>query len=183
MVAAAAASSPTGASSASTPQIQPPSISWRWGLTPSSYQSRNALIASSAANWLSRATRYSGQRPGSKGMAPVRLRISAGASAYASISTIRPFRFLARALQAPDSAELRVEIAYPDSSKRVWEELARFDGAQSTAARGGWRLTSDLDMKPDLGGKTAGFRRVAFRFTALSGNWRLDDLYVDPRRR
>ncbi len=38
-------------------------------------------------------------------------------------------------------------------------------------------------MKVDLGGKQAGFRRVAFRFTALSGNWRLDDLYVDPRRR
>ena len=93
------------------------------------------------------------------------------------------FRFLARALKAPDSAELRVEIAYPDSSKRVWEELAKFDGAQHTAAGGGWRLTSDLDMKPDLGGQKAGYRRVAFRFTALSGSWRLDDLYVDPRRR
>jgi hypothetical protein len=93
------------------------------------------------------------------------------------------FRFLARALKAPDSAELRVEIAYPDASKPAWEELAKFDGAQFTAAGGGWRLTSDLDMKPDLGGKTAGFRRVAFRFTALSGSWRLDDLFVDPRRR
>jgi hypothetical protein len=44
-------------------------------------------------------------------------------------------------------------------------------------------LTSDMDMEPTLGGKTAGFRHVAFRFTALAGNWPIDDLYVDPSRR
>jgi hypothetical protein len=40
-----------------------------------------------------------------------------------------------------------------------------------------------MDMKPKLGGSTLGFRRVAFRFTALSGDWRIDDLYVAPSRR
>ena len=83
----------------------------------------------------------------------------------------------------PDSSEFRIEVVYPDSKKREWEELSKFDGKQFQNAGSGWRLTSDMDMKPDLGGKTAGFRRVAFRFTALSGNWRVDDLYVDPRRR
>ena len=37
-----------------------------------------------------------------------------------------------------------------------------------------------MNMDPDRGGKAAGFRRVAFRLTALAGDWRVDDLYVDP---
>lgn len=92
------------------------------------------------------------------------------------------FRVLTKAGQ-PDSSEFKIEIAYPDSRKPAWEELSKFDGKQFVNAGSGWRLTSDMDMKPNLGGKTAGYRRVAFRFTALSGNWRVDDLYVDPRRR
>jgi len=93
------------------------------------------------------------------------------------------FRLLAKAVRLPDSSAFKIEIVYPDSAKPVWEELTKFDGKQFVYAGSGWLLTSDLDMKPDLGGKTAGFRRVAFRFTALSGNWRIDDLYVDPTRR
>ncbi|MDQ5832915.1 MAG: hypothetical protein M3550_07650 [Actinomycetota bacterium] len=90
------------------------------------------------------------------------------------------FRLLTKALS---KGEFKIEITYPDVSRPVWEELKKFDGQQFTNAGSGWRLTDDIDMKVDLGGKTAGFRRVAFRFTALSGNWRVDDLYVDPRRR
>jgi hypothetical protein len=93
------------------------------------------------------------------------------------------FRLLGKAVRLPDSAGFKIEIVYPDSPKPVWEELTKFDGKQFVNAGSGWRLTSDLDMKPDLGGKAAGFRRVAFRFTALSGEWRMDDLYVDPTRR
>lgn len=93
------------------------------------------------------------------------------------------FRVLTKAVRASDSAEFKIEVVYPDSPKPFWEELAKFDGKQFTNAGSGWRLTNDMDMKPDLGGKLAGFRRVAFRFTALSGNWRVDDLYVDPTRR
>lgn len=93
------------------------------------------------------------------------------------------FRVLTKAVGKPDSSEFKIEVVYPDSKKREWEELSKFDGKQFVNAGSGWRLTSDMDMKPDLGGKTAGFRRVAFRFTALSGNWRIDDLYVDPSRR
>ena len=93
------------------------------------------------------------------------------------------FRVLTKAVGRTDSAEFKIEIAYPDARKPAWEELSKFDGKQFTNAGSGWRLTDDMDMKPALGGKTAGFRRVAFRFTALTGNWRVDDLYVDPRRR
>lgn len=93
------------------------------------------------------------------------------------------FRVLTKSVGKPDSSEFKIEVVYPDSKKREWEELSKFDGKQFVNAGSGWRLTSDMDMKPDLGGKTAGFRRVAFRFTALSGAWRIDDLYVDPSRR
>jgi hypothetical protein len=93
------------------------------------------------------------------------------------------FRVLTKAVGRTDSSQFKIEVVYPDSAKPTWEELSKFDGKQFTNAGSGWRLTNDMDMKPDLGGKAAGFRRVAFRFTALTGTWRVDDLYVDPRRR
>lgn len=93
------------------------------------------------------------------------------------------FRLLTKAVGRTDSSEFKIEVVYPDSKKPEWNELSKFDGKQFVDAGSGWRLTSDMDMKPDLGGKTAGFRRAAFRFTALAGNWRVDDLYVDPTRR
>jgi hypothetical protein len=93
------------------------------------------------------------------------------------------FRLLGKALRLPDSAAFKIEIVYPDTANPHWEDLTQFDGKQFVYAGSGWLLTSDLDMKPDLGGPMAGFRRAAFRFSALSGDWRMDDLYVDPRRR
>ena len=90
------------------------------------------------------------------------------------------FRLLSKAL---NKGELKIEITYPDVNKPVWEELKKYDGDQFQNAGSGWKLTDDIDMKIDLGGKQDGYRKVAFRFTALSGNWRMDDLYVDPRRR
>jgi hypothetical protein len=92
------------------------------------------------------------------------------------------FRLLGKAVRLPDSAAFRIEIVYPDAPDPHWEDLTQFDSRQFVYAGSGWLLTSDLDMKPELGGATAGFRRAAFRFTALSGDWRMDDLYVDPRR-
>ena len=93
------------------------------------------------------------------------------------------FRLLAKAVRFPNSAQFKIEVIYPDSAKPQWRELTEFDGRQFVYAGSGWLLTSDLDMTPDLGGKTAGFRRAAFRFSSLSGEWRMDDLYVDPSRR
>ena len=90
------------------------------------------------------------------------------------------FRVLTK---AKGQGEFLIEVVYPDSGKPEWVELAKFDGKQFQNVGASWRLTSDMDMKPDLGGSKAGFRRVAFRLTALSGSWNVDDLYVDPRRR
>jgi hypothetical protein len=93
------------------------------------------------------------------------------------------FRLLTKAVRFPSSAEFKIEIIYPDTPKPEWRELTEFDGRQFVYAGSGWLLTSDLDMAPALGGKSAGLRRAAFRFSSLSGEWRMDDLYVDPSRR
>ena len=115
------------------------------------------------------------------------LSVSARASAISPTMCVDldypSFRMLVNAVHSPDSAEFKIEVVYPDSDKPEWVELAKFDGKQFSSAGSGWRLTSDMDMKPDLGGKATGYRRVAFRLTALAGSWRIDDLYVDPRRR
>ncbi len=51
------------------------------------------------------------------------------------------FRVLTKADGQTDSAEFKIEIAYPDAPKPVWEELSKFDGKQFTNAGSGWRLT------------------------------------------
>jgi hypothetical protein len=46
-----------------------------------------------------------------------------------------------------------------------------------------WKLSGDVHIKPELGGKAPGWRRVAFVLTARghTGEFQVDDLYVDPR--
>ena len=67
-------------------------------------------------------------------------------------------------------AQLRVEVIYPDSENPVFQEVGS--------------MTADLER----GGAVPGMRRLALRFTSVAtgggaGEWRLDDVYVDPRRR
>ena len=97
------------------------------------------------------------------------------------------FRFVSRVLRYPDDAELRIEAVYPNAPNPAFEELKKFDGKQGRKVGGGWRLSDDIDLKPDLGGKAAGPRLVALRFTAIEARagdrWEIDDIYVDPLRR
>lgn len=48
---------------------------------------------------------------------------------------------------------------------------------------GRWKLSGDVHIKPELAGKDAGWRKVAFVLTAggHDGTFQVDDLYVDPR--
>jgi hypothetical protein len=50
-----------------------------------------------------------------------------------------------------------------------------------------WQASADIPVLPERGGAAAGMRRVALRFTSVAangnaGDWKIDDLYVDPRR-
>jgi hypothetical protein len=80
-------------------------------------------------------------------------------------------------------AELDVEVAYPEAEG----DGPKWHKAKSFKARNkdGWHATEDVKLSPERGGKKAGARQVALRFTNDSdrGNWRIDNVYVDPFRR
>jgi hypothetical protein len=91
-------------------------------------------------------------------------------------------RFVASQTGEKD-AELKVEVLYPEAE----EKHATWHGAKKFKARrqDGWRPTEDVKLSPDRGGKFAGGRPVALRFTNTSdhGSWQIDNVYVDPRCR
>ena len=96
-------------------------------------------------------------------------------------------RFYSKAMGSAADAKIGVEVVYPDVRDPAFEEIKQFDGKQGTSAGSGWRLSDDVDLKPDLGGKSDATRRVALRFTSLGsrqgGDVRIDDVYMDPKRR
>jgi hypothetical protein len=93
-------------------------------------------------------------------------------------------RFLAKSVGNAYTSQLRVEVIYPDApTKPTWEQRAVFGGMLGRSAGSGWRLTPDVNLRPMDGGRTAGMRLVAYRFTATAGDWRIDDVYIDPRCR
>jgi len=92
-------------------------------------------------------------------------------------------RFAHNSLTDPATSEISIEVVYPHSSRPEFEEMKHFDGRQGTHSEGAWLLSDDVDMKPDRGGSEWGGRLAMIRFTALRGTWRIDDVFVDPRRR
>jgi hypothetical protein len=62
-------------------------------------------------------------------------------------------------------------------------ELRPQDVAHVKGDRNRWRLSGDVHIKPELAGKVEGWRRVAFVLSAggKTGEFQLDDIYVDPR--
>ena len=96
------------------------------------------------------------------------------------------FRFFNRFVaKDPSKGEILVEVVYPQLRNPEWTEVTKFDGTQGTPVSGSWRLSSDVALKPDFAGGVPGARYVALRFTALhtgySGEWRVDDIWIDPR--
>ena len=114
------------------------------------------------------------------------LQLSSGATAISPAMCVDLnyplFRFTSRAITTPDDAEIQVEVVYPNASNPAFEELKKFDGRQGDFKASKWYVSDEIDLKPDLGGSQSGGRLAALRFTALKGTWRIDDVYVDPRR-
>jgi hypothetical protein len=82
--------------------------------------------------------------------------------------------------------ELLTEVVYPQLPAPEWTEVKQFDGWQGDAVGSGWRISPDIDLKPDFGGSTPGARYVALRFTAVkkartAAEVRVDDVFIDPR--
>ena len=113
------------------------------------------------------------------------LHIPAGGSATSPAMCVDlhypTFRLMTKAQQS--KGQLQVELVYPDSENPVFHPVGSL-----TAASKDWRASADMQVFPERGGAAPGMRRVALRFTSIgaggsAGEWRLDDLYVDPRRR
>ena len=82
-----------------------------------------------------------------------------------------------------NKGELRVEVIYPDRADPVFHPVGVVTGGSSDK----WQATVDMPVFPERGGAAPGMRRVALRFTSVAadgnaGDWRIDDLYVDPKR-
>ena len=79
-------------------------------------------------------------------------------------------------------AGLDVEVLYPDTpeGKPEWHKAKSFKAKR----KDNWNVTKDVKISPERGGKIPGGRPLALRFTndADHGTWRIDNLYVDPRR-
>ena len=62
-------------------------------------------------------------------------------------------------------------------------ELRPQDVGHVHGDHGRWKLSGDVHIKPELAGKDAGWRKVAFVLNAggKTGTFEIDDIYVDPR--
>ncbi len=88
----------------------------------------------------------------------------------------------------PAGLELKTEVVYPQVRSPQWVEVKQFDPFQGDQVASGWRISPDVDLKPDLGGSSWGARPVAVRFTAVrkattSAEIRVDDVFIDPYAR
>jgi hypothetical protein len=60
---------------------------------------------------------------------------------------------------------------------------------KATAVKGGatsWTLVKDVDLRPTIVTKDAGWRLVQLRYVAAAGangDWFVDDVLIDPRMR
>ncbi len=90
-------------------------------------------------------------------------------------------RFMVKAEK--NKGRLDIQVVYPDSGNPVFHDSGSLESTGKD-----WTATGDLPVYPERGGATSGMRRVALRFTSVAtngqaGDWRIDDMYVDPHRR
>ncbi len=114
------------------------------------------------------------------------LKVPAGGSATSPAMCVDlhypTMRLMAKAQK--NKGQLKVEVIYPDSNNPVFQPV----GSLTAGSSDKWLASGDMPVYPERGGATAGMRRVALRFTSIAapngevGEWRIDDLYVDPKR-
>ena len=52
----------------------------------------------------------------------------------------------------PTTPRCRVEVRYPDAADDDWEKVAQIDGDEGQYIGGGWSLSHDVPVRPELGG-------------------------------
>ena len=127
--------------------------------------------------------RLNDERPRERRVAPA----EAGRPRDRPQHVVRRSGLRADALQVPrivrnPHAELRVEVRYPDTGGS-WERVAGIEPGDGQDIGNGWTLSDDLDVPPQLGGSEPGWRHVQIRLRSGAARWKVDDVYVDPKRR
>jgi hypothetical protein len=91
------------------------------------------------------------------------------------------FRFLAVQQQQAADAGLQVDVIYPEIAKGNVHMAATYKPLNA------WTLMKDVKLDPQRAGKKPGWRKVALRFrvpaTKKGGDWKVDNVLVDPRCR
>jgi hypothetical protein len=130
------------------------------------------------------ATLADGSGPLSLGKAKGSLQLPPGGSATSPVFCVDldypTMRFFAAQVAARSSSRLTVDVIYPargDSTPKA-ATIARSSSA--------WGLSPDVRLRPELVDRTNSWRFVQIRLTAdkaTAGDWRVDDVLVDPRMR
>ena len=126
------------------------------------------------------ATTSTGSSPLRLGAATKSLRLPAGATATSPAFCVDlhypTFRFFSTQGKAP----LSVDVIYPALGTKKPKATTVKGGAT------GWTLSKDVDLRPTIVTKDAGWRLVQLRYVAdnaLKGDWLVDDVLIDPRMR
>ena len=126
------------------------------------------------------ATTSTGSSPLRLGAARKSLRLPAGATATSPAFCVDlnypTFRFFSTQGKAP----LSVDVIYPALGTRKPRATTITGGAT------GWTLAKDVDLRPTVVTKDAGWRLVQLRYVAdkaLNGDWLVDDVLIDPKMR
>ncbi len=126
------------------------------------------------------ATTSTGSGPLRLGAAAKSLRLPAGATATSPVFCVDlnypTFRFFSTKGNAP----LSVDVIYPALGTKKPKATTIKGGATS------WTLAKDVDLRPTVVTKDAGWRLVQLRYlaaTGATGDWLVDDVLIDPRMR
>ena len=130
------------------------------------------------------ATLTSGSGPLRLGAASASLRLPPGATATSPRFCVDldypTLRYFSSNRVAKTSSQLRVGIIYP--------AIRQSNAAAQTLATGtsAWSLSKDVRLRPERVDRSGGWRLMQVRFSAdraATGDWRVDDVLVDPRMR
>ena len=130
------------------------------------------------------ATRTAGSSPLRLGAAATSLRLPPGGSATSPAFCVDldypTFRFFSAQHAAKSSSNLNVDVLYP--------ALQQSSPKAATVSKGtpAWELSRDVRLRPERVDKAGSWRQVQIRFSAdkaAAGDWRVDDVLVDPRMR
>jgi len=139
---------------------------------------------SSAWSLAGGATLTGGNGPLQLGAAEGTLKLPAGGSATSPAFCVDldypTMRFFSAQLAPRSSSKLDVDVIYPARGESNPKAATVSNGTSA------WELSPDVRLRPDRVDRDGGWRQVQIRFRAdksASGDWRVDDVLVDPRMR